>query len=64
MRTDLRMVAPSLVTETLPARSDDCRILSIPLGPRDVLTRSATASAPQIDDCGSESGEVGWARRW
>ena len=31
--TDLRMVAPSLVTEMAPPREADCRILSIPLGP-------------------------------
>ena len=59
MRTDLRMVAPSLVTETFPARSEDCRILSMPLGPSDVFTRSATASAPQMEDCRGEGGVVG-----
>ena len=60
MRTDLRMVAPSLVTETFPARSEDCRILSMPLGPSEVFTRSATASAPQMEDCRGEGG-AWWA---
>lgn len=58
IRIDLRMVAPSLVTDTLPPRSDDCRILSMPLGPSDVFTRSATASAPMMEDCERE--RAGW----
>jgi hypothetical protein len=49
MSTDLRMVAPSLVTDTCPPRLVDCKILSMPLGPSEDLTRSAMASAPTID---------------
>ncbi len=50
---DLRMVAPSLVTLIclfLGPEETGTRILSIPLGPRVVLTRSATAIAPTNDD--------------
>lgn len=50
---DLKIVAPSLVTLIdLFLGPDDTgtRILSIPLGPRVVLTRSATAIAPTKDD--------------
>ena len=36
-------------TETEPPRPVDWRILSMPFGPSDDLTRSATASAPMID---------------
>ena len=51
-KIDLRMVAPSLVTViTFLALSSpiDCKILSIPFGPRVVLTKSATAIAPTKD---------------
>mmetsp|Transcript_6458 Transcript_6458/g.17793 ORF Transcript_6458/g.17793 Transcript_6458/m.17793 type:complete len:204 (-) Transcript_6458:29-640(-) len=42
-----RMVAPSLVTVTpSPRPVVDCRILSMPLGPSVVFTRSAMAMAP------------------
>lgn len=47
------MVAPSLVTLMdlfLGPAETGTRILSIPLGPRVVLTRSATAIAPTKDD--------------
>lgn len=50
---DLKMVAPSLVTLMFLFRgpaATGTRILSIPLGPRVVLTRSATAIAPTNDD--------------
>ena len=50
---DLRIVAPSLVTVMALFLGPDeigTRILSIPLGPRVVLTRSATAIAPTKDD--------------
>jgi hypothetical protein len=50
---DLRIVAPSLVTVTflfLGPALIGTKILSIPLGPRVVLTRSATAIAPTKDD--------------
>ncbi|CCF31888.1 I12_0309p, partial [Colletotrichum higginsianum] len=44
---DFRMVAPSFVTMISPVDLDVyCRILSIPLGPRVLLTRSPTAMAP------------------
>lgn len=50
---DLKIVAPSFVTLIFllagPAETGT-RILSIPLGPRVVLTRSATAMAPTKDD--------------
>mmetsp|Transcript_50420 Transcript_50420/g.109283 ORF Transcript_50420/g.109283 Transcript_50420/m.109283 type:complete len:253 (-) Transcript_50420:245-1003(-) len=48
--TLLRMVAPSLVTETMLPRPTDCRILSMPFGPKLVLTRSDTARAPMMED--------------
>ena len=47
------MVAPSLVTLIdlfLGPAAIGIRILSIPLGPRVVLTRSATAIAPTKED--------------
>lgn len=50
---DLRIVAPSLVTVMLflcEGSPTLYRILSIPLGPKVVLTRSATAIAP-TNDC-------------
>ena len=50
---DLRIVAPSLVTLMclfLGPAAIGTRILSIPLGPRVVLTRSATAIAPTKED--------------
>ena len=50
--TDFKIVAPSLVTvkDLRLFGSTDWRILSMPLGPRVVLTRSAMAMAP-IKDC-------------
>lgn len=50
---DLKMVAPSFVTLMCLLWGPDptgTRILSMPLGPRVVLTRSATAIAPTNDD--------------
>lgn len=48
---DFSIVAPSFVTLTLWSCSEiRCSILSIPLGPRVVLTRSAMAMAPMNDD--------------
>lgn len=50
---DLKMVAPSFVTLMDLFRGPEetgTRILSIPLGPRVVLTKSATAMAPTKDD--------------
>jgi len=54
---DLRIVAPSFVTLIclfLGPAAIGTRILSIPLGPRVVLTRSATAIAPTKDDCNKQ----------
>ena len=53
MWIDLRMVAPSLVTVMLFLAMGSptlCRILSMPLGPKVVLTKSAMAIAP-TNDC-------------
>lgn len=50
---DLKMVAPSFVTFIdlfLGPEETGTRILSIPLGPRVVFTKSATAIAPTNDD--------------
>ena len=48
---DRRIVAPSLVTTTFPSERPSLRrILSIPFGPRVVLTRSPMAIAPMKDD--------------
>ena len=50
---DLKIVAPSLVTLIclfLGPEEIGTRILSIPRGPRVVLTRSATAIAPTNED--------------
>ena len=50
---DLRIVAPSLVTLMCLLCGPEptgTKILSIPLGPSVVLTRSATAMAPTNDD--------------
>jgi hypothetical protein len=50
-------VAPSFVTLIclfLGPAAIGTRILSIPLGPRVVLTRSATAIAPTKDDCNKQ----------
>mmetsp|Transcript_19755 Transcript_19755/g.29528 ORF Transcript_19755/g.29528 Transcript_19755/m.29528 type:complete len:301 (-) Transcript_19755:30-932(-) len=43
---DFKMVAPSLVTMTFFGSLADCKILSIPFGPRVDFTRSAIAKAP------------------
>ncbi len=49
--TERRMVAPSLVTETVwSVWLTFWRILSIPFGPRVVLTMSAMAMAPMKDE--------------
>ena len=52
--TDLRIVAPSLVTvipgSTLGLELTLMRILSMPLGPSVLLTRSPMATAPTNDD--------------
>jgi hypothetical protein len=47
---EVKMVAPSFVTEIAPEPDADCRILSIPLGPNVLFTRSAMAMAPTKDD--------------
>lgn len=50
---DLKIVAPSFVTLIalfLGPEETGTRILSIPLGPKVVLTKSATAIAPTNDD--------------
>src|SRR4051812_36204796 len=46
---DFKMVAPSFVTIISP-RPIGCKILSIPLGPRVVFTRSPSAMAPTKED--------------
>mmetsp|Transcript_22401 Transcript_22401/g.49861 ORF Transcript_22401/g.49861 Transcript_22401/m.49861 type:complete len:226 (+) Transcript_22401:480-1157(+) len=50
--TERRMVAPSfvMVIRMLLGSPTDCNILSMPLGPRVVLTRSAMAMAPTKED--------------
>ena len=51
-KMDYRIVAPSFVTvilSLLDCSPSDWRILSIPFGPRVVLTKSATAIAPTKD---------------
>lgn len=55
--TALRMVAPSLVMVilTLLGSDTDCRILSMPFGPRVVFTRSAMAMAPTKEDMRADS---------
>mmetsp|Transcript_49243 Transcript_49243/g.118341 ORF Transcript_49243/g.118341 Transcript_49243/m.118341 type:complete len:292 (+) Transcript_49243:748-1623(+) len=66
---DCRMVAPSFVTVTpCPADVVLCRILSMPLGPSVVLTKSAMAMAPTNDamrapsplSTDASSARIGW----
>ncbi len=40
----------------------DCRILSMPLGPSVVFTRSATAMAPTNEDWGGRTNGERWMR--
>ena len=51
-KIDYKIVAPSFVTVIflrICSSPNDCKILSIPLGPRVVFTKSATAIAPTND---------------
>lgn len=47
---DRKMVAPSFVMSTRPFSPSDKRILSMPFGPRVLLTKSPTAIAPTKDE--------------